>query len=278
MNYYLKYYRGTWCTTPTYAITDGSGNYLKSTGTNGAIVTNTTSLSDATTWEFSTNGANPYGTVSTYDSGSRLYLRLNNDNLITSTTSTPWTNSGSGLNYNSNYIQFRNGYWVAMTNPAYKIGYSTNYLKKDGTNTNSDNAALWTLGNTVGSNGGNGTISMRINGALTYLSNNNGTLAVNTTATTWYNDSGKLYSTYNNQKYYLVYDNGWKLDVADFYIKDQNNNYLTFNDATSVTNVTSPTTLWHFSNASGTYPVGTISCINGGTTYYLNRNEKYLDC
>ena len=277
MNYYLKYYRGSWCTTPTYAIADGSGNYLKSTGTNDATVTNTTSLSDATTWEFSTNGADPYGTITTYDSGSRLYLRLNNDNLITSTTSTIWSNSGSGLNYNSNYIQIRNGYWVAMANPAYKIGSGTHYLSTIGTDTTADNAALWTLGNTVGSNGGSGTISMRIKGALKYLSNNNGTLAVNATSTTWYNDSGKLYSTYNNQRYYLIYDNGWKLDVEDFYIKDQNSNYLTFNNSTSVTNATSPTTLWHFSNASGTYPIGTISCISGGTTYYLNKNGNTLE-
>ena len=45
---------------------------------------------------------------------------------------------------------------------AYKIGSGAHYLSTTGTDVTTDNAALWTLGNTVGSNGGNGTISMRI--------------------------------------------------------------------------------------------------------------------
>lgn len=277
IKYYLRYYRGAWCITPLYVIKDGN-NYLKmNSTTDNQRVTNATTEANATVWEFSTNGTNPSGTIKTISGATTRYLRLYNGNLVTSSSSTNWSNSGSGLYNGSNYIQFRNGYWVAMTNPAYKIGYSTNYLKKDGTNTNSDDAALWTFGGTLATSGGSGTASMLLNGTTQYLTNNNGNLTVSTTATTWYNDGGNLlYSTANNQMYYLIYDNGWKLDVMDYYIKDSGSNYLAFNDSTSIKNATSATTLWHFSNAGGTYPIGSMSCINGGTTYYLNKNGNNL--
>lgn len=110
-DYYLKYYNGSWCTTPLYVITDGNGNYIKmSSNTNNTAVANTRTESEATVWDFETAGINPSGVIRTYYSGTSYCLRLYNNNLVTSTSSTAWFNSGAGLYNGTNYIQFKNGY------------------------------------------------------------------------------------------------------------------------------------------------------------------------
>lgn len=161
---------------------------------------------------------------------------------------------------------------MANDNTSYKIGYSTHYLSTTGSDATETDAALWTFSDNLQTSGGSGTISIRLNSNLRYLTNNNGNLTVSTTATTWYNEGGNLlYSIINNQKYYLEYNSGWVLNVAEYYIKDATNNYLTYDTATSIKNENSATTLWRFSN-NGQYPSGTITCQNGNNTYFLDHS------
>ena len=114
---------------------------------------------------------------------------------------------------------------------------------------------------------------MVLNGTTNYLRNNAGTLQVSTTATTWYNENNFLYSLYNNQKYYLIYDTSWKLlqPGLTYYIV-RNGNYLKLgNDGsiqTSGTTSKSDATVFTLSSSLTDNWTGTISS-NG---YYLQIN------
>ena len=275
-NYYLKRYDAKWCITPLYIISDNQGNYIKMNGTdNNTRVVNTKNASEATVWDFTNGGANPSGSARTFFGANVRYLSINDGNLVTSANPYTWSNN-NGLYNGTNYIQFKNNYWVADASPSYRIGYSTHYLSTSLNDTTAANAALWNLSGDLFSNdkGGHGTISVRLDGTVNYLGPINGNLGISTTSAVWMNYGNVLYTFGDNQLYVLQYDNGWKLvveGVVDYYIVDQNNNYLTFNDATSIRNATTPTTLWHFSDTSD-YPCGTISCQNNNNTYYLDHN------
>lgn len=277
--YYLKYFNGQWTTKPTYAISDGNGNYLAINSNNQ--ISNVTSLSDATPLMFE-DSINMKGRIYTKDG---VYLRYNNG-LTADTTSTNWLNDGYGPYYSGNYIQFNGTNWVA-TRPlnfyiVFNNGSTTNYLTGSGTTisnqTNVNNATLWTFE----TNNGNpsGRISYVYNNQTYYLRNNNGTPQLTNSqnnATSWSNDGSGLY----NGNYYLQYINGsWTLSNTRYYYISYNYNgvihYLSqssnsLSDTTSKANAQ----LWTFST-SGTYPSGTISYRSGNTTYYLRNNSGTL--
>ena len=272
--YYLKRYNGTWNTTPLYVISDNNGNYLKLS--NNTTVTNTTALSDATIWYFSntTNPNQPYGTarqITADGDRTNYYLTLNGHFLSGTTSGTTWSYN-DGVYNGSNYIQYKNGYWVANTKSSYSISNSNNYLSTTLSNTTQSNAALWTFNNNVNTNGNTGSISICLNNQEQYLSILNGQLALSNNSVNWTNENNRLYLISNNQYYYLVYDDTWKLDTAEYYIKDSNNNYLSFKDEDEVQSTNISTTLWHFSNGTATYPNGYISYNDGNTTYYLDHD------
>jgi len=108
------------------------------------------------------------------------------------------------------------------------------------------------------------------------------TTPINNSATSWTYDStvGSYYSTTNNVKQYIYYDEDeeWTLETPDFYyrITDGNGNYLSVS-GTTIVNVTNANeaTEWYFSNP-GENASGYIEVYTNGNWYYLGRNNGDL--
>ena len=291
-----------------YVITDGNGNYLTVTGTTSSYGTttatlgNTTNLSNASHWTFSTttNGY-PTGTISTTYNSQTVYLRYDNGLTATSSTynRTTWSNNGTSIypsNNTSYYLKFDGTNWVvAARGTYYAIRSGSNYLNITAVNGNTatlgtgtsianvssaNGHTLWTF-STTGTNP-SGTISATVGSTTYYLRDDNGTLTATTAnnPTSWSNSSGAI--SYNGD-YIRLINGEWTLKTYPIYAirNATNGNYYlnltgagTIGTGNSVADEsTSNHTYWSFSDTSGTYPAGTISATYNGVTYYLYNNN-----
>lgn len=281
--YYIIYSAG-WIATYvdlTYRISDGNGNYLNG---NTTTVSNVTDINASVRWVASNaSGASTlfYAIIGT----TNYYLRLRNGALEMSTTSTTWYKDGNGYYAEENGIRYYIGYdngWKAIVIHGYKIyDGSSHYLvgtTNSVNNTNENNATIWQLSNP---NGASTTIHTFINGIKYYLNGLSGNLTVNTTSCTWYLDSKGYYCDVSGIKFYLTYDNSWKIIISEgYYIASGTQHYLTVNNASTIKDVfqTTNATPWIFSNYNDTATVTqtTISYIVGGNRVYLTANNGSL--
>lgn len=289
-NSYIQYYNGLWICGKAYYLQDNNtSNYLSINETNDNV-TNIKNQNDATLWFFSDNStlANPKGYLYTVVGGTQYYLNYNtssNNKLVVSTTrSTSWLNAGNGIYYSNNYIQFRNGYWIAETSSAYYISYTeggvTHYLSTDGIvlfdRTNQDNATIWTF-STTGSNA-SVTISVVLDNSKLYLEYyNNEEIRLSSTSTSWLNSGSGIY----NSNSYIQYYNGLWVCGARNTIS-MGGNYLSIqveNGVASIINTTNSAnaTKWFFSNnTTAANPKGFIYTVVDSTIYYLNNSSTLL--
>ena len=289
-NNYIQCFNGLWVCGKAYYLQDNNTNNYLSLNENKDNVTNIKNQNDATLWFFSDNStlANPKGYLFTVVGGTAYYLNYNtssNNKLTVSTTrSTSWLNAGSGIYYNNNYIQFRNGYWIAETSSAYYISYTeggvTHYLSTDGIvlfdRTNQDNATIWTFSTT--DNNASGTISVVLDNSKLYLEYyNNEELRLSSTSTSWLNSGSGIY----NSNSYIQYYNGLWVCGARNTIS-MGGNYLSIqveNGVASIINTTNSAnaTKWFFSNnTTVANPKGFIYTVVDSTVYYLNNSSTLL--
>lgn len=260
--------------TSFYAITDGNGNYLV---VNNGTISNTTNKNQASQFTYTTSGTNPSGKFS---SGT-YYIYNNNGTLATTpnnSTATVWLNDGNSLYYESGtltYVIRYNGSWNIQTvnNGTVITDGNGNYLQVTSTTTftnvtNIDNATRFTFSKS-GSDTSE-TISTRYNNTTVYLRNNGGTLQVSGTSTPWSNNGNNIY----NGSYYLVYNNGWKLNQGNSiestkYKISSGSNYMAYSMNGSTPTLTNTTNanadnviLWNGNSDN-------ISTTINGITYYL---------
>lgn len=130
--------------------------------------------------------------------------------------------------------------------------------------TNIANATAWRFSN--GASGG--TISIQVDGTTYYLRNNNGTLQMSTTSTTWtISNDGKI----SNNNYYLCFDDGtWKLKLndVDYTISNGSGRYLNY--SSGITSGTTASTRWVVDANNRIYTQ------SGSTKYYLRNNNGSL--
>lgn len=182
----------------------------------------------------------------------------------------------NGVNYYL-YFSAQDASWlVTRYRDAYQVGDGDgHYLYANNNGISSDgitvgrNAYIWHLSSEVGD-----TTILYVSEGTTYYLNFNGTeLTRQTNSVTWSKDAIGYYVTIANEKFYLVYDNGWTAKPLTYYtIKDGNGNYLNSNNNHEVTSTTNEeeSVKWFLSNPNGNT---TISTIINGTRYYLNFNN-----
>lgn len=210
----------TWTLAGAYVITNDDGttatpHYIKRSGTQ---IMDTTDLSQATKWVFSINGVNPSGTI--YDSSDTSYkLNINNTSLNASTnsTTTTWNNDGSNIFSGTNVIKFDGTNWVVEAQNTFKIQYNGgHYLKYNGSlgdAPTANNGTDFSLSGTLQNATGSGQISFTYDNQTYYLRYNNGltiTQDQDASNTTWSRDQYGIYITVGNVNQYIQYDNGWK--------------------------------------------------------------------
>ena len=233
--YYLRYISGNWTISDklAYYITDNNNHYLSRN--NGNII-NQNDYTNATRWIFQYEDTNPYGII--YDESNTHYkLNINGTtlNATTNNNATSWLNNGNNIYSGSNYIIYDNGWKLYQPNQFY-IKYNNSYLSLN-TNgtinhniTNQNDATIWTFSDVSGNP--KGYISTIINDTTYYLRLNNGNLEVTTVQnqrTNWSNTGDGLYSTYNNNNYYIQYKNNqWVTEIRQLlgYKISYNNQYF----------------------------------------------------
>ena len=266
-----------------YTINDGNGHYLSANGTNTFSNTN---ASGATHFYFQNNNfdnpeiVNPNGTINYVYNGSIYYLNLSISNYagtlqsITSNSSTSWSNDGNSIYYADGayayYLEYNNGWVIRMYGASY-ITDGTNYMTVSGTtigNTTSVNSAtLFIFGNT----GNNPSGTIRPVGSTNYLRNNNGTLQISSTSTSWSNNGDNLH---NNGYYLKCVEGSWKLgtdNAIDYYIS-KGSYYMVYSNS-ALTGSTNPTTSWLPSNGTFSSNPGNIK-VSGSTNQYLTSNTS----
>lgn len=272
-DYYLTYQNNGWRVVDLKYVTinDGNGHYLSANGTNTFSNSN---AANATHFYFSNiDATNPYGTINYVYNGTIYYLNLSISNSVgtlqsvTSSNSTSWSNDGSSIYYQSGdytyYLEYKNDNWIIRKYAdAYYISDGNAYMTVSGTtigySTDVNAASLFIFEN--GGNTPNGTANVL--GTTNYLRNNNGTLQISATSTSWNNDGNNL----NNNGYYLKFsDNAWRLstDRSVGYYISRSNYYLNLS-GTTISTTTTASTIW-----SGTS--GNIKAV--GTNYYLNVSQ-----
>ena len=129
----------------------------------------------------------------------------------------------------------------------------------------SASATAWRFSN--GASGG--TFSIQSDDEITYyLRNNNGTLEISTTSTSWTISNGQI----SNGGYYLVYlDGAWKLrqETTYFDIVDNDSHYLNYTNG-SLAGGNSATTRWHIDGSNRIY------FYNSDTKTYIYNNSGAL--
>ncbi|MBO4308693.1 MAG: hypothetical protein J5885_02575 [Clostridia bacterium] len=252
---------GGWGLTDNRAIIQISNgtNYLGSSGTSAVTAGN------AAEW------LNTNGYLHTVVNNTHYYLNRSDTTVsITTTPSTQWSVSSSGITDGSYSLVCDGGTWKAEKTGIY-ITDGTNYLSivnnnAIGNRTSTSNATVWMLA----ANGTGYRIYATVGNTTYYLRNNGGTLTLysgNTenNRTTWTMDSNTL----SSGNYYLGYNGGWTLqqDSGEFYLYD-GTRYLYYNNSSTpaATNTRASATTWiqngnYFSPASR-------------TTYYLNNTRS----
>lgn len=276
--FYLVFKNNSW-------ILENSGykfysgyNYLNASST--TTVSNiTTGAQNASTWIFDPEANSTE--IYTFSNGTKVYLGRNGNSLAVSTTPTTWTNDNgkyyitiAGIIF---YLTFKNNTWVLENNGFHIYDGSTNYLSASSatqfTNSNLNNANIWILDNNVSST----TISTVVNGTRTYLGINGYSLALNSSYSTtlwtkdgndYYalsNDGVKLYLTYTNSTWTVVYDTV-KISNGSNYLRARYN----YNYPDNQANAANGTNFIIDRNAEET----TISFLYNNTTrYYLGIDE-----
>ncbi|MBP5177458.1 MAG: hypothetical protein ILP02_02615, partial [Clostridia bacterium] len=286
-DYYLAYADGEWkvILLDYFTINDGSGNYLRVTGNNAFANGNS---STATHFYFTTeNGANSSGRAYCVVDGTTYYLYNDNGTLQTTTTQntgTQWSNDGSSLYVTSGNTVYALRYDTTWNIKAiYEGRYitdGTNYMTVTGTTigntTDPDEATVFIFSN----NGANPAGTITVAGTTNYLRNNNGTLQISGTSTTWTNDGTRLYTGNNNNRRNLgFYSGSWQMTGSNTttvtsslgYTIGYNGHYLCVD---SSGNISDTTTAANASLWSGTS--GQIYTTVNGTNYYLYRNGTTL--
>ncbi len=264
-NYYLAYQNGWFLTIETtYSlISDGSGNYFNLTANGFEIGTS----SNATRWH------NDSGKLYTYLGGTKTYL-VNNSGVLSSTTTegsaTTWTITNSSITNGAYYLVYQNSWLLTDETGYYTISDGNgNYLNLTANgyeNGTSSTAVGWHFTN--GASGGK--IYTYVNGARTYIYNNNGTLSTTTnvnTASTWTISNGQI----SNNGYSIIYSDVWRLtNVSSYYtLSDEAGHYLNLTASGIETGTSSNATDWQITNTSS----GKIyTYINGTATYLYNNN------
>lgn len=271
VNYYLDY-QDTWCLSPykdRYVFTDGNGNYMRARETG---VTNVTNEDNATGFFVKINNTQ---TSFGFIVGNQIYfLSCADSALTTSTTEYYWNIDASGHYYTSVdnvnlYIVYENGQWFLTPSDGFTIfneGYNLNLTNSIFSH---EGSTIWFLTSTTGDT----QICSLLNNQRYYLGFDNG-LTVSTTPTTWHRNGDGLYVSDGSKDYYLVYQNGWKVQELEYYLihDETSTNYLKIDAVNSYSNTTNPleATHFYFSNVSGTYPTGTINFVLNNTIYYIN--------
>lgn len=287
-DYYLYLNENTWCVTSHttyYRIYDG-GNYL--TATSNTAVGNSVSTTGLSKWYLSGTGNNQY--VFTMRNGQVYRLTHTNNalGLAASTTNAGWTiENGDGnqkkIYYESGnvryFLTYQNGSWSLV--PEFVTMYSISdgnghflSLDQNGNIINSDgqNAINWGFS---GGNAASGTISAYVNGTQYYLGCVNGGLVAGTTSAQWAYDNGKWYYNDSNNKYYLVYNNGWTVVQGTFegYTISYNGTYLNANNNNNGVQATGTTTIWMAIADGSGYK---FAYEKNGTRYYLRHRNNNL--
>jgi len=274
--YYIQYQNSNWVAERSKNLyitqeVNGITHYLTFDYNNGnPRIVDTTNKNNATIWNFSTNEGNPSGTITTTYNNITYYIYSNNNTLSINTTSRNWSNSGSGLNYNSYYIIYDNGWKLSNVRQFYiyqEVSGVKHYLSLNGANivdqTNETNATRWSF-STFDANNPSGKISATSSNSTYYLYIYNGSLTTTTNsnyATSWNNGDNGIYYNYS----YIHYD-GNKWGFSGFYIS-HGTNYLSIN-GTSVIVGNEPSTLWYISSDNYLYTI-----INN-TNYYIGGNRS----
>lgn len=283
-DYYLTYDGSDWTAIALsfYRISDGSGNYLQVTGANGFA---NVSEENATHF-YVTNeeGTNPSGRVYCFVNGNRYYL-YNNGGVLQTTVvqnnGTQWLNDGNSLYIVSGTttyaLQYDSVWKIKSIIEGHIITDGTNYMTVSGTtigNTQDPSeATVFTFNNTTGNPSG----TIRVTGTNYYLHNNNGSLDISTTSTTWSNDGQMLYVGNNNSRRNLGYYAGsWHLTESNttsvsstFYTIGYNGHYLCVDSSGNLYDTTIAAEATKWSGRSGSiYAIG--------TDYYLYRNNDTL--
>ncbi len=287
-DYYLNHNGSEWTvsTLSYFTINDGSGNYLRVTGANAFANGNAV---NATHFYFANDaGANSSGRAYCVVGGTTYYLYNNNGTLATTTTQntgTQWLNDGSSLyvtstanNVTTTYaIEYDANWHIRTIAPTYRITDGNgNYMTVSGTTIGSTTDPDQATAFEFSTGGANPAGTIRVPGTNYYLRNNNGTLQVSTTSTTWTNNGTRLYYDDWWSSYYLGYYNGaWQLTTNTSVTSSSYRISRTVNGVThylcvdSSGNIFDSTTEADAALWSGNS--GTIHTVVNGTTYYLHR-------
>ncbi len=265
--WYLEYVNGTWDLFPAaagYTIRSGAsyfgvgGSNLTQTNQAGAAVFGM----DGSKLFTIINGAINYLVGSTDGSGTLSFT-------TTRANGTDWTytQGGGTMSYTGGgqtwYLYSVDNAWTVYPGASVSlISQSGNYLGAASNTTVGTDASSWTVG------GGN--IYTYYNGATRYLVSNGESVGLAASPS----DTWTVGSTVTNQNgWYLVYENGWKMTPALSYvlITDGNGNYLNRNGTNAVNNGTSEET------ATRWYADGNkLYAVSGTTKYYLSGTDTAL--
>lgn len=281
VKYYLVYTGSEWTLVdglPTVLKTADGQNYL-SVASNNNVVSIVNSTTPTTIWYKQYNG-NVYFTII---NGARQYLYCNGDLGVTTTAqnATNWT-----VNVNNNFsttfqgvdygIVFTGSVWKTMSSGTVVKFDNTHYLvlADNGTMSNSatkDNATLFQL------DASNRLYVIR-NGAIRYVTINNGNVALSATATNVFtlNGANNFVATQNGTSYYLTYSNGWKISSNQAYAITDGTNYLQINGTNSFANTTSVANSAPFLSLPTGSTATSITTILNGVTYYLTVSNNKL--
>ena len=265
--WYLRYLNGAWSLFPSlsaYTIRSGSSYF----GVSGSNLIETNAAGAAT---FGVDGSKLFTIIN----GEINYLVGSTDGsgtlsfTTTRANGTDWTytQGGGTMSYSGGgqtwYLYDVNDAWKVYPGASVSlISQSGNYLGAASNTTVGTDASSWTV------SGGN--IYTYYNGATRYLVSNGESVALaNSPSDTW-----TVNTTVTNQNgWYLVYDDGWKMIPSLSYvlITDGAGNYLNRNGTSGVTNGTSEgsATKW-YSDGSKFYSV------SGATKYYLTGTNTAL--
>ena len=266
VTWYLQYANGTWDLFPAptgYTIRSGalyfgvSGSNLIQTNAAGAATFGV----DGSKLLTVINGEINYLVGSTDGSGTLSFT-------TTRANGTDWTFTlgGGTMSYSGGgqtwYLYDVDDAWKVYPGASVSlISQAGNYLGAASNTTVGADPSSWTV------SGGN--IYTYYNGATRYLVSNGENVALaNSPSDTW-----TVGATVTNQNgWYLVYDNGWKMTPALSYVLiTDGTNYLNRNGTSGVTNGTSEET------ATKWYPDGNkLYAVNGTTKYYLRGTNTAL--
>lgn len=263
-----------------YYITDGNGRYLNRAADD--TVSTGTVLETATKWMMTND--HHLLTYPAFDESnnnaaySEKYLNYSNGSFsIGNTAATEWYFDGNGIyttiSNDRYYLEYDNGFELVYGERLAISDGNGNYLKYSNgsisNTTDSTEATYWSYSSS------DGTFSVVENGTTNYLGFN-GQLVVGNTPTSWTNENGALYCTYNAGTYYLDFDSQWDaMEARRCKISETIGNttyYLNINaELNGITSGTNEATATQWYASSGYYYT-----VANGTRYYLTHSGDTL--